>query len=217
MIRSDQKRLAEGNGLVVSEVADLSDLASQIARQGDKKIYPLLRELARTAPANTAIVEIGSWFGAGTAHLALGIRERPCPGDITLHCYDRWQASRREVAKKAKFPGAKLKVGNDILPHVRRTLEPFGVPIQFQKGELLSASWSGTPISVYVDDASKSPELFVHALDTFLPSWIPGSTRVVLMDFDYLEKLGTYEHQCQKLFSATAVASSAWVMLAPSA
>ena len=33
---------------------DLCDLASRIPRQGHKKIYPLLRELARTAPANTA-------------------------------------------------------------------------------------------------------------------------------------------------------------------
>ena len=94
----------------------------------------------------------------------------------------------------------RLTLEEDTLPRVRRTLEPFGCPVEFHKGELLGVEWHGSPISVYVDDASKMPEAFIHAIQTFGPSWVPGRTRLVLMDYDYWKTSGVAEHQCQKMF-----------------
>ena len=174
-------------------------LAERIPSMGGREMGPLLRSLTRDCRPGTAVVEVGTWLGAGTAQLALGIAERRCPNDVTLHCYDRWQASRSEV-DKASACGIRLAVGEDTLARVRRALEPFPVPVVFHQGEFIESDWSGGAISVYVDDASKRPEAFVHALQIFGPSWIPGATIVVLMDYGYWKTSGLPEHRCQELF-----------------
>jgi hypothetical protein len=177
---------------------DLYAIADQIPSMGGTKIGMLLREAARKAPCNTALVEVGCWLGAGTAQLALGIRERERQ-DVQLHCYDRWQANKSEVEKAAKR-GWHLEVGKDTLPRMRQTLAQFNVPIRFHKGDLMEAVWEGGPISVYVDDASKTPTLFCHAIETFAPYWVPGETIVFLMDFEVWKKSGSADHMCQKRF-----------------
>lgn len=183
----------------VERQGGLHAIAEQIPSMGGKEIGETLRQLARNAPANTSIVEVGCWLGAGTAQLALGIRERADGPQISLHCFDRWQANEPEVEKAARR-GLHLRVGEDILPYARRTLEPFDVPIEFHKGDLRESRWSSGPISVYVDDASKTPKLFFHALRTFGPSWVPGETVIVLMDYDIWQKTGDERHTCQKQF-----------------
>ena len=86
-------------------------------------------------------------------------------------------------------------------------LEPFAVPIEFHQGDIRTTSWSGGPISLYVDDASKRPKLFYHSLRTFGPSRIPGETIVFFMDFNIWKTSGNREHQCQKEFIETYQAS----------
>src|SRR5690606_12370375 len=58
--------------LSADELARLERLADEFPSMGGKKIGPFLRKLARAAPSHTAIVEVGSWLGAGTAQLAIG-------------------------------------------------------------------------------------------------------------------------------------------------
>ena len=178
---------------------ELEAIADQIPSMGAKKIGPLLRQMSRNAPADTSVVEVGCWLGAGTAQLALGIRERRCADNVSLHCFDRWQATPREVEKAARC-GVRLSVREDTLPRVRRTLEPFNVPIRFHKGDMWKSRWDGGPISVYVDDLSKAPRRFCRALLTFGPKWIPGETVIVLMDYHMWKKTGAAGHRCQKNF-----------------
>ena len=177
----------------------LSDLARQIPSMGGSEIGSLLRKAALEAPNDTAIVEVGCWLGAGTAQLALGIRDRAEPDRIALHCYDRWQSNESEVEKASRF-GLALGTAEDTLPITRRYLTPFDVPIQFHKGDILESQWTGGPISVYVDDAAKKWKAFYHILLTFGPYWIPGETLVVLMDYDIWTKTSMDEHMCQKRF-----------------
>ena len=160
---------------------------------------PLLRRVARDVPPDTSIVEVGCWLGAGTAQLALGLRVRQSAGRVRLHCYDRWQANVAEVEKAAHW-GVVLSTGQDTLPHTRRTLEPFEVPVEFHQGDIMDARWEGGPISVYVDDASKKWRAFYHVLITFGPHWIPGKTVVVLMDYNIWKSTGADAHRCQKEF-----------------
>ena len=155
--------------------------------------------MVRDAPGGTSIVEVGCWLGAGTAQLALGLREREREGRVLLHCFDRWQAQSVEIVKAAQ-KGVSVSVLENTLPRVQRTLEPFEVPIQFHQGDLMHARWEGSPISVYVDDASKTLPLFYHSLATFAPFWIPGETVILLMDFHLWEKTGVATHQCQQRF-----------------
>ena len=180
-------------------VDDVYGVAERIPSMGGTRIGADLRALARSAPPGTAVVEVGSWLGAGTAQLALGISERAQTADVRLHCYDRWRASRMEVQKANRW-GLRLAVGEDTLPLVRETMATFGVPAEFHQGDVREAGWNGEPISVYVDDASKMPDLFIHALLTFGRSWIPGVTVIALMDYDIWQATGSAEHHCQKSF-----------------
>lgn len=182
---------------------DLDDVAASIPSMGGRKLGPVLRRAARAAPAGTAIVEVGCWLGAGTAQLALGIRDREHAGEVTLHCFDLWRATLDETREAARA-GLRFAAFEDTLPHVRRTLEPFDVPIRFHQGDVLRARWDGEPISVYVDDVSKRLPLFCHSLATFGPSWIPGETKVFLMDFHTWRKTGVAEHEFQRRFFETA-------------
>jgi hypothetical protein len=178
----------------------LERLAADFPSMGGKEIGPFLRRLAREAPSNTAIVEVGSWLGAGTAQLALGVRERGADQSVTIHTYDRWIATKPEIEKALRKADLQFSAGQDTLRWVMDSLNPFGVNIRFVKGDITAVGWPGEPISVYVDDAAKAPTRFFHVLRTFGPSWIPGTTILVLMDFHYWEKTGSEEHKCQKYF-----------------
>ena len=164
---------------------------------GGRRLAPLLRELARNAPSQTAIVELGTWLGAGTAQLAIGVRERERT-DVSIHCYDQWRATRQEVAL-ARSAGVRLRRREDTLPRTRRTLAPFGVPIQFHQGDVMKVErWSGDPISIFVDDTCKDPPLFITALSAFAHAWIPGTTVAVLMDYGFWEDSGNPVNRCQQ-------------------
>ena len=182
------------------ELAELEKRAALFPSMGGKEIGPFLRGLARNAPVNTAIVEVGSWLGAGTAQLALGLRERAADQSATVHTYDRWIATKPEAEKAAQKANIRFSPNQDTLPWVMEALRPFGVGIKFIKGDIAVVEWAGGPISVYVDDAAKAPARFFHVLRTFGPAWIPGVTVLVLMDYHYWEKTGSEEHKCQKYF-----------------
>ena len=68
----------------MTELMELNGIADQIPSMGGNEIGSVLRDLARQAPADTSIVEVGAWLGAGTAQLALGVRERQRSSDVAL-------------------------------------------------------------------------------------------------------------------------------------
>ncbi len=156
-----------------------------IPSMGGTAIGDFLRNAAARVMAPSCIVEVGPWLGAGTAHLAMGASDRDDAPEI--HTYDMFQARGDEVVKASARDTA-LQLGQDTLPLVRSILEPFGGNIAYHKGDILAARWPGAPIGLYVDDAAKTPTLFYHALQTFAPSWIPGETIVVLMDYRFWER-----------------------------
>jgi hypothetical protein len=184
----------------VHDLQELEQRANQIPSMGGTELGAALRQAARETPPDTAIVEVGTWLGAGTAQLALGLRERSQVGGVSIHCFDRWQATDPEVGKALRMKNLTLRAGEDTLPWVMKTLQPFAVPIFFHKGDFRRAAWSGGQISVYVDDAAKTAPKFLHVLKTFGPHWIPGKTIVVLMDFRFWQQSGADKHECQKRF-----------------
>ena len=159
--------------------------ALKIPSQGGTGIGGFLQEAAIHARQTTNIIEIGAWLGAGTAQLALGALKRINPQTIQIHTYDKFTASRPEV-EKAALKNVMLVAGEDTLPKVKKFLSGFDPLIQFHKINLMNSKYpEKKPISVYVDDAAKTPELFTHMLRTFSPYWIPGETVLVFMDFRY--------------------------------
>ena len=148
-----------------------------------------LRSLARQTPAGTAVVHVGDWLGAGTAQLALGIRERPDGGAVRLHAFDRWRANRWDVRQAARRD-VRLKLDEDLLPRIRQAFEPYGVSIAWGRAEDLSTGWRGGPVSLYVDGGAAEPELSVQALLACAGSWVPGRTVVAFLDSIVMRRTG---------------------------
>jgi hypothetical protein len=159
---------------------------------GGRWVGPWLEKWA--AWSSNSIVEVGSWLGASTAYLALGARR----AQVSIYTYDRWTATGEEVEKAARS-GIYLVEGENTLPRVKEWLKPFGAEIFFQQGDIRDVAWDGGPISLYIDDAAKTPESFRHVVDTFGPHWVEGCV-VVLMDYYFFEKSGKSKHRCQKEF-----------------
>lgn len=173
---------------------NLDDLAASIPHMGAGNIGAALRNWASTTKSN--IVEIGSWLGSGTAYLALGARE----SGARIHVYDRWRASASEVGK-AKACGVKLKNGQDTLPLVRETLQPFGADIAFHQGPVDRATWNGEPIGLLVLDAAKYGEPFTRVTSTFFP-YIESGAMLVLMDYHYYEIRGDRYREQERYMAA---------------
>ena len=168
---------------------DLRDYAKTFPSQGGVEIGPWLEKYASEVPEGSAIVELGSWLGGGTAYLALGAMK----SKAEIHVYDRFVcASEEEQEKAAKF-GVKLALGEDTLPRVMTALIKFGVGVHYTKNSFKPAipvKWDDTRIGLYVDDLTKVELLWSHAMKTFRPHFIPGKTILVLMDYFFYEEKG---------------------------
>lgn len=141
---------------------------------GATRLEPWFRRFAAAVPSDRAIVEVGSWLGAGTRFL---VRDS---GPLIV--YDGFRATASEVVKAAKF-GVELKEGQDTLPFVRSHIT--SPAVTFVKGKLRHATYDGPAIGLYVDDASKQPDLWKHSMQIFEPWFVPGETILVLQDFDF--------------------------------
>lgn len=164
---------------------ELNDMVPAIPSMGGREIGVHLRKAAEAVPEGCCIVEVGAWLGAGTAQLAIGAsRASPVP---RIHVFDRFRASKSEVLKAEKG-GIRLKKGQSTLPLIQKNLAGFEVSIELNQISIEDITWQHGPIGLYVDDAAKVPNSFHHVLRTFGPSWVPGTTLLILMDYGYWKK-----------------------------
>jgi len=160
-------------------------VVDSIPSMGGREIATHLRHYAARTPAGSAIVEVGSWLGAGTVQLAIGASNNAHRPPIFVH--DRFRAAKTEVLK-AESGGVTLRRRQNTLPFVKGKLAQFGVDIHFRRTLIKDIIWKDGPIGLYVDDAAKGPPDFAHVLRTFGPSWIAGETVLILMDYHYWQK-----------------------------
>lgn len=156
------------------------------------EIGKYLREAAANVRTPQSIVEIGPWLGANTAQMAFGTTQQAKPA--TVHAYDLFQARTDEVVKAASL-GLELSLGEDTRPLVEKLIAPFGGRVELHKGDILNIQWDGSPIGLYVDDAAKTPTNFYNMMRIFAPSFVPGETVIVLMDYGFWRKRATRRSQ----------------------
>lgn len=142
-----------------------------IPSMGGSEIGPWLEAWARDVPRDMAVVELGSWLGAGTRWLV--------KSGADVHCFDRWRATSEQVRYAATF-GVVLRNGEDLRP---RMVKAVGDKARLHQGDLKLAAWRGGAIGLYVDDASK--RRWPRAWDVFGRSFAAGVTRLVMMDFHF--------------------------------
>jgi hypothetical protein len=167
----------------------LAELASKIPNMGAARIGAELTHEAFMAPKGSAIVEVGVWLGCGTAYLSIGAIDK------VVHCYDHFIANASEIEKADKF-GVALKSKQSTLDIVKNNLQPFSGNIVFHQGDIKSIRWSGAPIGLYVDDASKTKDKWDHVAREFFPHILVGA-KIILMDYWYFRTTKQEKHKAQ--------------------
>ncbi len=157
-----------------------------------------LFELGAGWQGQGVVVECGCWLGASAAAVALGLSRAGY--DRPLYCFDRWTAVPTEVAK-ASARGIDVVDGQNLEPIFRSHVEPFYPQIETNRGKIEKATWNGAPIELFLIDAAKREPRFLKTMRIFGPSFIPGVTKIVFLDFDYYKRFEGEDResfQCQQ-------------------
>jgi hypothetical protein len=136
---------------------------------------------ARWATGEGEVVDLGAFAGGSAARLAEGLT-RGSSGAL-VHAFDRFEADERAKTRHLYRAGIAPFTGSDIMPLVRRLLEPWETRITFHQGDIATAAWTGEPIEILVIDAAKSAAVADCIAATFFPVLIPGRSIVVQQDY----------------------------------
>ena len=166
---------------------------------GGRGIGAYLYELGLGHQGRGSVVEVGSWLGSSCAYVSLGLKDAGSAAPV--HCFDRFTY----LGEKAELVGhLGLELNQDLVPVFQSYVLPVYSNIHAHKTDILDIRWDGSPVEIYIDDASKKKAQFLHVLKTFGPSFIPGVTTMVLMDFNMYRKENVYapekiaQYRCQK-------------------
>lgn len=151
---------------------------TMLGRQ-ERKLYYWLTSAWMTGVGD--VVELGSYVGGSTAHLAAGHAAAGLTGSV--HAYDKFSTGEGLKQRLLYAGGVAPFNGSDILPLARRLLAPWADRLVFHKGEIEKLGWNGHPIELLVVDAFKKVALIDRMTADFYPSLIPGRSALVHQDF----------------------------------
>ena len=124
-----------------------------------------------------AVVEVGTWLGRSTIHLAAGLRDAGF--DDALHCYDRYEWTK-SFTHMTNLP---LRKGRSFQPYFEQNVRPIYPNVRVTASTMQSMTWSGDPIEILFLDAPKRLPDISAVLATFGGSLIPGVSIIVLQDY----------------------------------
>ena len=170
---SGQKICASDFGAVV--LPKLPDLPGMIS---PSECCYLFWAASRLLGAGCA-VEVGSWLGRSSVHIAAGLAAGGWP--TPLHCFDGFVWAPNDVSKST-LP---LRPGEDFQHYFLQNTASFSDRIWVHKTRIAQISWSGEPIELLFLDAPKRQVEIARCLEVFGPALIPGTSIIVAQDYLY--------------------------------
>ncbi len=128
-----------------------------------------------------AVVELGTWLGCSTVHLAAGLRDSGV--GRKLHSYDLFVWGGDADNRKS---GLELEKGADFMPWFLKNIEPLREWIEVQKGSFSRIDWSPEErVEILFLDGPKTEPVIRDSLRIFGPALIPGESMLVFQDYQH--------------------------------
>ncbi|AGB74961.1 MULTISPECIES: class I SAM-dependent methyltransferase [Rhizobium] len=132
-----------------------------------------------------AVIDLGSFLGGSTAHLAYGLN-RSQPGRI-VHAFDQFTIGDEWKQAFLYDRGYPELIGNDMLALFKQFVEKFG-DVVTHRGQIEDAEWTEGPIEILFVDICKSWEATRHVMRQFYPSLLPNESLVIHQDFQHFQQ-----------------------------
>lgn len=168
------RRCAKHGDFADVALPTLPPIPGQVSQSERRLLYWLA---SGTYTGQGAIVELGSWLGLSSAHLAAGLRDSGFAGE--LHCFDRFTWDQ----KKPVDVGRVLRLGDDTTDVFLAHVKPVFERVVAHRTEIESMRWDGGPVEILFLDAPKGRKPFVHVLALFQPYLDPAFSYVASQDF----------------------------------
>ena len=155
-----------------------------------------------------ALVEIGTWLGCSTMHLAAGLRDAG-RGD-RVHSYDDY-VWRRGMATKSDQG---LAEGDSFFPRFLANVASLADHIHPSRASAADLGWPGGAIETLVVDAPKSWRGVRGVFKQLAPHFIPGVTRIAFQDYLHFPsyEIALYLGSVDSLEPAAVVLNGSTVM-----
>jgi hypothetical protein len=149
------------------------------------------RWLGRFFTGAGAVVELGPWLGCSTVHILAGLERSPGFSDRRLHVFDDfvWRSSWMDRHLPATPPPAD---GACFQPLFERNMGPLLARLVVTRRRLGAGDpahplpplvWSDGPIELVYVDCGRTFEVNEAWYAALAPSFIPGTTVVVMQDW----------------------------------
>lgn len=154
--------------------ADLPQIPSMLNDNEKPYLYWLT---SQCYSGQGAIVELGSWLGASTAHLAAGLYDSGLEGKIDTFDSYTWQ---KAFERKA---GYAMENGADFQPRLYQNLGALASLVSSTRTDIRKIKWRGDRVEILFLDAPKRYPVIRSVLKTFGPYLMPGTSLIVCQDF----------------------------------
>jgi hypothetical protein len=125
-----------------------------------------------------SIIEVGTWLGRSTLHLAAGLSEAH-PGK-TLTCFDHFIWASGANWGKA---GTENDAGSDFMPDFLSNTRKYNDIIHAVKSKIIDINLADKQIEIIVLDGPKRKKDISAILSQLAGRIIPGMTELVWQDF----------------------------------
>lgn len=157
------------------ELPDFSAIPGQITQAEGNYLHWLL---SKGYVGRSTVVEVGTWLGLSTVHLAQGLLDSGVTGKV--HSYDRFIWAGAAHNSKS---GLNLDKNANFRPYYEKNIEAYEDIVDTTTADFRSIKWDGEPIEILFLDAPKNASALSATLGAFAPSLIPGESIIVFQDY----------------------------------
>lgn len=160
------------------ELPEIPDVPGMIKREEGQYLFWLA---SQSYTGRGAVVEIGTWLGKSTLHLAAGLRANPHVQDLVCYDHYQWAGGANWATKSNANVGR--EAGEDFMPDFLKNVADYADIIDARRSKIRDIAFDPGEIEILVLDAPKRAADIAAVLTGISSHIIPGETIIAWQDF----------------------------------